>query len=198
MKNLPMKWLAVLAAALLVVACGKQQAPAEKAVADIEMSLSSIRDDAGKYASSQLQAVEAGLASLRDSLAKKDYKAVLAAAPALSSQVAELQQTVTAKRDEMQATMAAATDQWRTLSAEVPQMVGAIQSRVDILSQSKKLPKNLKAESFEAAKSGLEWMKTTWAEATSKFGAGDPIDAAAKGEAVKQKGMEVMQLLGMG
>jgi hypothetical protein len=198
MKNLPMKWLAVLAAALLVVACGKQQAPAEKAVADIEASLSSIRDDAGKYASSQLQEVESGLASLRDSLAKKDYKAVLAAAPAVSSQLAALQQTVTAKRDEMQASMAAATDQWRTLSAEVPQMVGAIQSRVDMLSQSKKLPKNLKAESFEAAKNELEWMKTTWAEATGKFGEGDPIDAAAKGEAVKQKGMEVMQLLGMG
>jgi hypothetical protein len=198
MKNMPMNWLALLVAALMLAACASQEEPATKAVADIEASLSAVREDAAKYSADQLQQVEAGLASLRDSLAKKDYKAVLAAAPAVSAQLASLQQTVDTKRQEALAAMAAASEQWKVLSTELPDMINAIQSRVDILGQSKKLPKNLKPESFQAAKDGLEWMKTTWAEATAKFGSGDPVDAVFKAQTVKEKGAEVLQLLGMG
>ncbi|HKE96524.1 MAG TPA: hypothetical protein VKB34_19605 [Povalibacter sp.] len=198
MKNMPVRWLALIAAALFVAACAGQKAPAEKAVADIEATLSSIRDDASKYAPAELQQAEAGLASLRDSLAKKDYKAVVAAAPALSAQLTTLQQTVTAKRDEAQAAMAAASEQWKSFSTQVPDMVAAIQSRVDILSQAKKLPKTLTADTFQAAKDGLEAAKSSWAQATSQFGSGDPVGAVAKAQEAKAKADEVLKLLGMG
>lgn len=198
MKDMPVKWLSLVLAALLLAACANQKAPAEKAVADIEASLASIRDDASRYASTELQQVESGLASLRDNLGKKDYKAVVAAAPAVSAQLATLQQTVNAKREEAHAAMVAASEQWKTLSAEVPDMVSAIQSRVDILGQSKKLPKNVSKDAFQAAKDGLAFMQSTWAEATAAFGAGDAVTATTKAQAVKDKGNEVLKLLGVG
>jgi len=198
MNNMAMKWLGLVAVALLIAACAGQKGPAEKAVADMDASVAAIRDDAAKYAATELQQVDGAIASLKESLAKGDYKAVLAGAPAVTSQIASLQQTVTAKRDEAQAAMMTATDQWKTLSSQVPDMVSAIQSRIDVLSQSKKLPKNISAASFQAAKDGLDFMQTNWTQATKQFGAGDPVSAVASAQAAQTKGTEVMQLLGMG
>jgi hypothetical protein len=76
-------------------------------------------------------------------------------------------------------------------------MVDAIQSRVDILGQARKLPKNISQEAFDAAKSGLESMKATWAEATAAFASGDAVDAVSKANSVKQMGTDVLQKLGM-
>lgn len=191
-------WLALVAITLLAAACASQKEPATKAVADIEASIGAIRDDASKYAASELQQAEATLASLKEQLAKRDYKGVMEAAPAVTGQITAMQQTVSTKKAEAEAAMAAATEQWQSFSTEVPDMIAAIQSRVDMLSQSRKLPRNLTAQSLQSAKEGLEWMKTTWAEATGAFGAGNPGDAVAKAQTVKDKGAEVLKLLGMG
>ena len=190
-------WFACVALALLAAGCAMQKEPATKAVASVEATLSSIRDDAAKYAAPQLQEAETALASLKSSLDKKDYKGVLAAAPGVTSQVAQLQSEVAAKRKEAEAAMAAAGEQWRALSADVPNMLTAIQSRVDMLGQSKRLPKNLTADAVQSAKSGLEFMQTNWTQAQQAFSAGNPVDAVAKANAVKDKGTEVMKLLNM-
>ena len=197
MNRMTMKWLAVVASGLVLAACAGQKEPATRAVADIETAVASMRDDASKYAPTELQQVEAGLASLKDSLAKEDYKAVVDGAPAVSSQVASLQQVVSAKRDEAQAAMAAASDEWRALSAEVPSMVAAIESRVDVLGQSKRLPKNVTKEAFESAKTGLESMKTAWTDATAAFGSGDPVRAVELGKSAKETGAATLTALGM-
>jgi hypothetical protein len=122
----------------------------------------------------------------------------MAKAPALTSQVASLSQTVSTKKTEVEAAVAAASKEWQSLSADVPQMIAAVQSRVDVLSQSRRLPRNLSADTFKAAQDGLDTMKSTWAEATSSYGAGDPLAAVSKARAAKEKATEVMQSLGMG
>jgi hypothetical protein len=195
MKN-KLIWLPLLVGALLV-GCTGQKEPATKAVADLEASVAAVRPDAQTYAPGELAQVEEVLAALKGQLASKDYKSVVANAPGVAKQVDSLKQSVSAKRSEREAAVAAASQQWQTLSADVPKMLEAIQSRVDILSKARNLPKNVTAESFQSAKDGLEQMKSAWAEATAKFGAGNPIDAVAKAQAVKEKGNEIMQLLGM-
>ncbi len=40
-------------------------------------------------------------------------------------------------------------------------------------------------------------MKTTWADASAAFSSGDPVDAVSKAKQVKEKGAEVLKLLGM-
>lgn len=197
-KSNTMTWLMLVAVAVLAAGCASQKEPATKVVRDTEASINAVRQDAAIYAGPELKQAEAALLSLQEQLAKGDYKGVVAAAPAMTSQVATLQQTVSTRKAETQAAMAAASEQWKSLSAEVPDMLTAIQSRVDMLSQSRRLPKNLTTQSFQAAKEGLESMQTTWAEATSAFGSGQPNDAVAKGQAVKDKGAEVLKLLGTG
>jgi hypothetical protein len=83
------------------------------------------------------------------------------------------------------------------LSADVPKMVEAIQSRVDILSSSKKLPKNVSKEAFDGAKSGLDTMKAQWGQATAAFTEGKASEAVDMARAVKAKGQEVLAALGM-
>jgi hypothetical protein len=189
-------WFAAVAALLVVAGCAGQKEPATQAVAAVESTLASIKEDAAKFLPEDLSAIESSLAGLKDNLAKADYKAVLAAAPDVSNRGATLQQAVAAKKAEYEAAAATAREQW-TSYQDLPKMVEAIQSRVDTLSQSKRLPRNLKQESFDAAKAGLEQVKSAWSEATAAFGQGDSVTAVTKAEAAKQKGTEVMQLLGL-
>ncbi|MBV8974531.1 MAG: hypothetical protein JOY74_05355, partial [Sinobacteraceae bacterium] len=89
MKKPALLVLATLAA-VLVAGCQNQRAPAEQAVAAAESSLTNIRDAASHYAPDQLQQVDAQLNSAKDSLAKGDYKGVLASMPALNTAIANL------------------------------------------------------------------------------------------------------------
>ena len=196
MRSPTARWM-IIAAALLVVGCANQKEPAEKALAQLDSSVAAVRDDAARYAANDLQNVEATLESLKEKLGKGDYKAVLADAPQATAAVNSLKETVAAKKAEAQAAMAAATAEWNSLSADVPKMVDAIQSRVDILSKSSKLPKNVSQDAFNAAKSGLESMKATWGEASAAFASGDAVTAVAKANSVKQQGNEVLQQLAM-
>lgn len=190
------RWI-IVAVALLAVGCANQKEPAEKAVAAAESSVAAIREEAARYAPEALQEVDATLASAKDKLARGDYKAVLADSPQLTAAVNSLKDTVASKKAEYESASAAATEEWNRLSADVPKMVEAIQSRVDILTKSKKLPKNVSQESFDSAKSRLESMKATWSEATAAFASGNAVDAAAKANSVRQTGTEVLQQLGM-
>jgi len=54
----------------------------------------------------------------------------------VNSAISGLKDTVAAKKTEMEA----ASQEWTTLAADLPKMVEAIQSRVDMLSKSRKLP----------------------------------------------------------
>jgi len=189
-------WMS-LAMALLLVGCANQKEPAMKLVADAESALAAVKDDAAKYAPADLQSVEASVASLKDQVAKGDYKAVLAGAPAVMSAIDSLKAAVAARKSEAEAAVAAAATEWNSLSGDVPKMIEAIQSRVDILGKSKKLPKNVSQEAFDSAKSGLESMKSLWTEASGAFTSGDAVNAVDKARGVKAKGEEVLKLLGM-
>ncbi len=190
-------WIAVLAAAVMIAGCAGQKEPATKAISDAEAALSAIKEDAAKYVPENLASVESTLTGLKDNLAKGDYKAVLAGAGGLTTAIASLKTAAEGKKAEMEAAIAAATAEWGTLSADLPKMVEAITSRIDILSKSKKLPKNISPESFEAAKSGLTTITQTWTDATTAFSSGNVLDAVSKAKDVQVKGNEVLQLLGI-
>jgi predicted nucleic acid-binding Zn-ribbon protein len=181
------------AATLLVAGCAKREEPATHAVATLEAAVAQVRPEAEKYAPEELKSVDAKLAALKDNLAKDKYKAVLADTSELNTDVQTLRDTVVSKKTQI----AAATNEWTDLKVEVPQMVAAIESRVDSLSQSRKLPVEVKKEAFEAAKSELATMKATWAEATAAFGAGNATEAADKARLVKAKGEELQHQLAM-
>jgi hypothetical protein len=193
----PSFWVLPILAAVFIVACQSQRAPAEQAVTAAESALTSIRDMATRYAPDQLQTVDAQLNGAKDSLAKGDYKGVLAGMPALNKAISDLKDTVTAKQQEADAASAKAKDVWGPLSSDVPKMVDAISSRVDILSKSHHLPKGVTKDTLAAAKSGLDSMKSAWSDASNAATSGDYTTAVSKGQAVKDQASQIMQSLGM-
>jgi hypothetical protein len=186
--------LAIAATTMLVTGCGKMKSEATQALNGIETSVAALKEDGMKYAPVAYQGVESTLATLKASHAKEDYKTVLAGTPELGKAVDSLKTAIASGKEQFEA----ATTEWNALSSDVPQMVAAIQSRVDALSSSKKLPKNVSQEAFDGAKSGLESMKATWNEASAAFTDGKPGEAAEKARVVKAKGQEVLAALGMG
>jgi hypothetical protein len=189
-------FLALAAATLIATGCAQQKAPANKALESIEASLKDVRDDAAKYAPDGLKGVESQFARLKESYEKKEYENVLAGTPELDKAVASLKDAVAAGKQHAAAALAAAKSEWENLNAEVPKMVENIQARVDELAK-KKIRFKVSKEELESAKSGLEWMKTEWAEATAASSSGKQIAAAEKARAVKAKGEEVQKTLGM-
>ncbi|MBV6417841.1 MAG: hypothetical protein CMLOHMNK_02617 [Steroidobacteraceae bacterium] len=190
--------LLITAVAMLAIAgCASQKGPATKAIADAEAAISAFKDDAARLLPDDLAKLETTLTGMKDNFAKGDYKAVVAASPDLWSKVAALRDATAAKKAEWEAATAAAKEKWTGYATDLPKMVDAIQSRVDILGKARRLPRNVSKEAFDNAKTGLDWMKTQWAAANDAFNSGDAIDAASKAQAVKDKGDEVLKLLGL-
>lgn len=182
--------LAAVALAVVVSGCANQKAPAEAAIASAETAFSAIQADAVKYLPDQAKGISDAIAAAKDAVAKGDYQAALTNAQALPAKITDLTAAVTAKKTEL-------TTTWAGLSATLPNAVEAIQSRIGMLSKSKKLPAGLDKAKFEDAKAGLATATSTWTEATTAFGAGNLTDAIAKAETVKSKVAEVMGQLNM-
>jgi len=189
-------WLLGLAA-VLVVGCANQKGPAEQAVAGAETALAAVRDDAQKYVPDRLQAVDAQLAALKDSLAKGDYRAALTGAPTVNSAIRSLKDAAEAKKADAGVALARAKDAWGPLSTEVPKMVDATENRVTALSKSHHLPKGVTKEGLAAARSGVDSLKSMWSEASNASASGDFTTAVTKAQAVKDKAAEIMRSLGM-
>ncbi len=86
---------------------------------------------------------------------------------------------------------------WEGISSGMPRVIEAIESRVEILSQMKKLPVGMTAERLAKAKTGLAEITKHWTEATAAATAGNLTDAFAKGTAAKKKAAEVLTALNM-
>jgi len=191
------KFVAFTAFALVLAACANQKEPAEKAVAQVESSLAEFRADAEKYAAEELKSVDESVTRLKNNLAKKDYSAVVTGAPSVQSAVTSLKDTVAKAKIDAEAVMAAAQAEWTDLSTSVPQLVETIQSRVDTLAKSRKLPKNVDKATFETIKTDFETVKADWSAAASDFAAGAAADAVRKARAARAKAEEIHAKLGM-
>src|SRR6185295_2851521 len=116
------------------------------------------------------------------------------AAPAVLTQAQGLTAAAAAKKTE---TMDMYAGEWTNLSSSVPQAVAAIQSRVDILSKSKKLPAGMDAATLDSVKTSLAEANTTWAQATQAQAAGDLEQAVTLAQQVKTRTDELLTTLGM-
>lgn len=188
------RFIALILAAFVVVGCANKMAPAQKAIADIEAAVTAAGEDATKYVPDQVQAVNDQLANLKGMFDKKDYKGVLAAAPAVLTQAQGLTAAAAAKKTE---TMDMYAGEWSNLASSVPQAVAAIQSRVDILSKSKKLPAGMDAATLDSVKTSLAEANSTWTQATQAQAAGDLEQAVTLAQQVKTRTDELLTTLGM-
>lgn len=183
--------LATAAAALaLFVSCADEKTPADAAIKAAEAAVASVKDEAAKYAPDQFKAVTSALAGAKEAFASGKYKDALAAANAVPAKVKDAVAAVAAKKDEL-------TKAFMGLEGSLPKMAEAIKSRLDILSQSKKLPAGLDAAKLADAKSGYEALTKGWEDAKAAFKGGNLTDAVSKANGLKEKGAEIMKAIGL-
>ena len=191
-------FVSLVMAAVLLAGCANQMEPAKKAIADIEAAITAAGPDAAQYIPDQLQAVTSEVASLKAKFDQKDYKGVLAAAPALLTQAQGLSAAAGAAKEAAQAAaLQAMNAEWGTLSADIPAQLAAVTSRVGILSKSKKLPAGLDAAAFDAARTGVDEATALWSQATAAQASGNMEQAVGAARQVKDKLNAAMGALGM-
>jgi hypothetical protein len=183
------KSLAVVAC-VLAIACNSGKAPAEAALKLAEEAVNSARAEAESLVPDDFKSLSDDLAAAKEAYAKGDYKGALASAQSIQQKANDVTAKAKAKKDEMAAG-------WNAVAADVPKMVEAVKSRVDILSQSKKLPKGLDQAKFDTAKNDLAAATSAWAEASAAQAAGKWNDAIAKANEAKAKATAAMAGLGM-
>ena len=166
-------FLTLCSVAILFVACANQMEPAKNALDNINTTLNSVSADAQKYVPDQFAQAQTNVAALSASFEKKDYAAVVARAPAVLAEVKGLAGAAAAKKDEMVKELG---NEWRSLAASVPQSLSAVQTRIDALSKTKHVPKDV---DLGAAKSGLADATSAWDKAQEAFKSGNPADAVA-------------------
>ena len=180
-----------LFAAMMIAGCGNR-GTAENVMGQAEAGVAVIKEEAAVKAPEELKAAEATLAHMKQSFDERDYKVVVADVPQFNAQMTTLKEAVASK----QTVEAAAAQEWSTLNTEVPKAVEAIQARVDSLKPTA-LPKDVTKEELATAKTELETMKATWAEATAAASAGNTAEATDKGRTVQAKAEELKNQLGM-
>jgi hypothetical protein len=191
-------FLSLAMAAVLLAGCANQMEPAKKAIADIEAAAAAAGPDAAQYIPDQLQAVTSQITDLKMKFDQKDYKGVIAAAPAVLAQAQGLAAAAgTAKQAAEAAALEALNAEWGTLSTDLPAQLAAVTSRVTILSKSKKLPAGLDAAAFDSAKTGAGEAATLWEQATAAQAAGNVEQAVTTGRQVRDKLNAAMAGLGM-
>ena len=184
-------FVSALLTAGLLTACGAgDKGPAETALRAAEEAINAVKGEAGKYLPDQVRSLESALAAVREKFSKGDYKAVLAETPALTTKAQELASAAAAKKAEL-------AQSWDGLSSGMPRVVEAIKSRVDTLSQSRKLPAGMSADTLAQAKAGLGQITQQWTAATDASKGGNLMDAVSRANSAKVKAAEVLTLLKM-
>jgi hypothetical protein len=183
------KYFAAVACAL-AIGCSSGKAPAEAALKLAEEAVNSARAEAENLVPDDFRSLSDDLAAAKDAYAKGDYKGALASAQSIQQKANDVTAKAKAKKDEFMAS-------WNTVAADVPKAVEAVRSRVDMLSQSKKLPKGLDTAKVDSAKNDLAAATSTWAEAQAAQAAGKWNEAIDKAKQAKDKAMAAMGSLGM-
>ncbi len=177
-------------ATLVLFSCASVKKPAEEALKAAEQAVGQAKTEAGKIVPDQVSSLEAALNGAKEKFSKGDYKAALTEAQAIPGKAKEVLEAAKAKKEEL-------TKTWNDLSQGLPKMIGAIKSRVDILSKSKKLPANLTREKFAEVKSKLGEAMNEWGASQESFKGGDLADAVTKANSIKEKAVQMLQTLGM-
>jgi cell wall-associated NlpC family hydrolase len=181
-------------AALVAGGCANYKEPARIALQDVEYAMQAASGETKKYVPDQYAKLEQQHEAAKASFAAGDYKATVRQVRELRQNISRTSAAAVAAREQLAASL---NQQWQAMSADLPKMVDAIGQRIDSLSKTKKLPKNLSQTNFDAAKAGYEDLKKAWSEASQASDAGNVETAVAKGTTVQTKGQEVMSLLGM-
>ena len=147
---------------------------AQKAVDSFETS------DAAKFLPGQAKDIHSTLQAAKEEFAKGDYSGALGAAKSLPSNVTAASEAWNTQKEEFSA-------KFNELNAKMPALSAAVQSRIDALQKSDKLPAGVA--------DGYAQFKSTWADASTALRAGNYPAAMAKASAAQAQLAKVQSAL---
>jgi hypothetical protein len=160
---------AFLTAALAAVvfglaACANQQVPAEQALAAVETKFKESGAEIQKYLPERYAEVEKTVASLRDSLASKDYGDVVKDAAAAQDTI---KRAVADARVERAKMLAAMDGEWNELVKTVPAMITAMDKKIS--SQRGRPPQGMTREAWKATIADYDAARDAWSKAAAEM-----------------------------
>lgn len=183
--------LALLLSGLALAGCSDPaKAPAQAALAAAEASLGGLSAEVERAAPEQAKAAKDGLATARVAAAQGDWKGALAAA----GPVAPLVERAVAVARTREAEVARA---WEEARHDLPNLIFAIEDRLDLLDGQRSLPKGLDRPALAAAHAELSRLQDTWAELESRGTAGDPAATLAGAEALRTRALSLIERVGL-
>lgn len=182
----PLKGFASLAClALLLAGCADKQKPAQEAIQEIARIGNEAGMDGQKYAPELAQQLGQELVDLQAKYDKKDYKAVLEAAPKALADAKALGPAAQKKKAEVEAAL---PGQWEALQTEVPQVLAALESKL--------AAGGADAAAVEAAKQTLTRNQFLWKQAIAYHDEKKLDLAVGLGDYIKKQSAKAMAALG--
>jgi phage shock protein A len=174
---------AVLLSAAFFAGCSSaKKAAAEAAIKAGDTAFAPIAAEAEKYVPDQAKAFQDSMQQAKTNLANGDYTAALETSKDLPGKAKDLTEAVKAKKEEL-------TSKWNEMSSTMPGLVSAVQSRMDTLKKTHRLP--------SGANDAFASLQQSWNGASSSFQSGDLSSAMQQATAAKEKLAEVQKTLGM-
>jgi hypothetical protein len=153
---------ALCAFVLGLAGCASQKEPAEQAMAAVEAKFKESAAEIQKYLPERYAELEQTVASLRDSLAQKDYGDVVKGAAAAQ---ATLKRTIADARVKRAQTIAAMDYEWDELVKSMPPMISAMDKKIS--SQRGRPPKGMSGDEWKQTVADYDAARDAWSNATA-------------------------------
>lgn len=147
-----------------LAACASQQVPAEQALAALETKLKDSGAEIQKYLPERYAEVEKSVASLRDSLANKDYRDVVKGAAAAQDAI---KRAVADARVERAKMLAAMDGEWNELVKTMPAMITAMDKKIS--AQRGRPPQGMTSEAWKATIADYDAARDAWSKAAAEM-----------------------------
>jgi hypothetical protein len=179
----------VIASLMLASACERyKQAPAERAIVEIEATLSDAGTAPAKFIPGELKDVQSGVADLKRAYASRRYGTVLERAPAMLAAAKALGPSAAAREAELERAL---RTEWSVLVQAVPAELSAVAERFDRLAARKPLPPGVTVDDVRAAKGRLRDALALWDRALQEEAAGRLPEAVTLAGQIRDMGRSV-------
>ena len=156
---------AALAALMLgLAACASQKEPAEAALAAAEAKFKEVGADIQKYLPERYAEVEARLAGLRDSVAKKEYGDVVTGAAAAQDDIKRAVADARIKRAQLLVEM---ETEWNDMVKTMPAMISAMDKKIS--AQRGRPPQGMTADAWKQMVADYDAARDAWSKAAAEM-----------------------------
>lgn len=185
--------LAVFAVAILGLAgCASQKEPAEQALAAIEKTFTESGASIQQYLPERHAEVSASIASLRDSMSKKEYGDVVAQAASVQDALRRAVADSRIKHAQMRVEM---ESEWTELTKTMPGMIAAVDKK--IAAQGSRPPKGMAKDAWKTTVQSYDAARDSWSKAAGEITTATFEASVLAGRDAKAKIAAIMETLGI-